>query len=334
MTNQNQQLGKYQLHCLLKKTPLTELWLANEIKHNRERVVRLIPSLPGVANQKFARYFLGEAKVISGLAHPAILPILDYGSNNDYFYIVMPYSPKGTLRTYLNRNKPSQSWKFHLFQRGLEALSFAHCQGIIHRQLSPDNFLINTKEELVIADFGLSSILDQLKLFKPVPIDKTGYGSEFLAPEQFSGFATYHSDLYSMGLILFWLLTNKKFNTYKQPYNIYTNQPSESFSDPLQFFSSQEIPAELASFLVKALENKPKNRFASAEKMLVEFREITAAIPVASSGRDFDSSLEPGGVAQINTSELKAETVNSEDTSNLTNIEEFEEDFYEVPEEV
>lgn len=336
MANEKQKLGNYKLRFLLNKTSLTELWLVEDLKHNRERKLRLIPHLTGVADKEFSMRFLDQSRMLSGLVHPAILPIIDYGSIDSYYYLVMPYHSEETLRIYLAGKKVSLNRKFKIFQRGLEALSFAHSQGIIHQHLSPDSFLINNEQELVITDFGLLRIESELKRFKPLSLDQTDLEGGFLAPEQFNGFATYHSDLYSMGLILYWLITNKTLPLVNQTNNLHTALSYREFPSGLGGLSSPLLAAELGQFLVKALENKPKNRFSSAEQMLAEFRRITATIRETSVNGELDLTLEPSGSAPIEMpvieNEYEVDMVGEDIITNSTPKEEISEEFFEVPE--
>ena len=261
MKLENMQFGTYKLISLVGRGGMAQVWLANQLTLNREVAVKVIPENSdmndeGHLTERFAR----EARSVARLDHPNILPVIDYGSAEGYLYLVMPYVRGGSLQERLKKEPMVRAQAFEIFEQILNGLAFAHHQGILHRDLKPANILLHLDGRAVIADFGVAKALND-----DMGLTQTGLtvGSpEYMAPEQFMGRSEFRSDLYSMGVILYRLLTGRSLYTGTTTWEI----GMRHMNDPLPLPSPQ-VPPGMEAFLAKALHKRPEERYASAEEM-------------------------------------------------------------------
>ncbi|HEX2913270.1 MAG TPA: protein kinase [Chloroflexia bacterium] len=276
MDLENKQLGAYRLISLIGKGGMAEVWLATQLTLNREVAVKVISEAMSNLDQgNFVARFAREAHAVAHLDHPSILPVIDYGSDSGFIYLVMPYVRGGSLQEQLKRELLTRAQAFDVFERILSGLSYAHRMGIIHRDLKPANILLYGDGRAVIADFGVAKTLND----NNVGLTQTGsaVGSpEYMAPEQFMGVTNYRSDLYAMGVILYRLLTGRALYSGTSSWEIgmrHLNDPLP-LPDPL-------VPPPLENFLNKALNKRPEDRFATADEMAAAFRQVTATLSPA-----------------------------------------------------
>jgi serine/threonine-protein kinase PpkA len=272
MELKNKQLGTYKLISLIGKGGMAEVWLANQLTLNREVAIKVIAENSG-ANEalRLTERFEREAHAVAQLDHPSILPVIDYGNTDGYLYLAMPFVRGGSLQERIKREPLSRAEAFAIFERILNGLSFAHHKGIIHRDLKPGNILLYEDGRAVIADFGVAKTLNE-----DVALTQTGaaVGSpEYMAPEQFMGFTDYRSDLYSMGVILYQLLTGHTLYSGTTSWEI----AMRHINDPLPL-PHPLIPKVVEKFLVKTLQKRPENRFASTEEMEAAFHQIIGSL--------------------------------------------------------
>jgi serine/threonine protein kinase len=261
MKLQNMQLGAYKLISLIGRGGMAQVWLANQLTLNREVAIKIISEQSDTGDEsRPVERFAREAQSVARLDHPNILPVIDYGSAEGYLYLVMPYVRGGSLQERIKREPLVRAQAFEIFEQVLNGLAFAHRQGIIHRDLKPANILLYPDGRTVIADFGVAKALND-----DVGLTQTGLtvGSpEYMAPEQFMGRSEYRSDLYSMGVILYRLLTGRTLYIGTNTWEIGMRHLNDPLPLPNPF-----VPPPLEAFLTKALHKRPEERFANAEEM-------------------------------------------------------------------
>ncbi|NWJ47595.1 MAG: protein kinase [Chloroflexi bacterium] len=275
MPLENTQLGAYRLLSPVGRGGMAEVWLANQLNLNREVAIKIIPNRNDTNDElNITARFEREARAIARLDHPAILPVIDFGNTDEYLYLVMPYLRGGSLQERIKRETLTRVQAFEIFGQVLSGLTYAHSRGIIHRDLKPANILLYDERRAVIADFGVAKTLGE-----NVNLTQTGsaVGSPlYMAPEQFMGQADYRSDLYSMGVILFQLLTGRVVYSGTTSWEIATKH----FSDALPL-PDQMVPLPLEQFLTRALHKRPEGRFASAQEMETAFHEAARRVTSA-----------------------------------------------------
>lgn len=219
--------------------------------------------------------FEAEAKRVARLSHPNIIPILDYGQYDDAPYLVMKFIPGGTLKERLGSPMP---WReaARLLSPVARALSYAHRQGLIHRDVKPANILLNETGEPMLSDFGLSKILfaDETRT------DLTGTSvvlgtPEYMAPEQALGKPLDHRvDIYALGLVFFEMVTGRKPFSADTPIAFAMKHITEPIPEPRLLVPG--LPDAVDQALKKALAKDPSDRFADASAFAAVLEQIAS----------------------------------------------------------
>ena len=286
---ENAQFGGYKLKSMIGKGGVAEVWLADQLALDREVAVKVISSeLVSGDDSDFIDRFKREAHSVARLDHPGILPVFDYGEADGYLYLVMPNASGGNLRTRVRRSMPNKEEIAAIFENITGGIGHAHNHGLIYRDLKPANILLNEEGRAFIGDFGIAKTMDNNTNMTQAGII---LGSPaYMAPEQFLGQADRRSDIYSMGLILFFLLTGRKLYNGRLPFEIGKRHLEEPIPLP-----DPQVPAEYESFLFKALAKNPDDRFQTAAEMLKAFKQIPRqrSAPVTYNSGGISSSLGP-----------------------------------------
>jgi serine/threonine protein kinase len=215
-------LGHYRISKELGYGGTATVFLAEDIHLQREVALKVFQPESGKA-EEFLLRFEREARVLAQLDHPNILPVYDYGEQQDIAYLVMPCMAGGTLKDRLRKQRivtPTETVR--LISQVLDALQYAHDRGLIHRDIKPGNMLFkasggsNRQEQLLLSDFGLVKVLSTAQN-TPLAADLTHQSPptingtpDYMAPEQILGKATQASDIYSMGVVLYEMLTGTR----------------------------------------------------------------------------------------------------------------------------
>jgi serine/threonine protein kinase len=200
--------------------------------------------------------FLQEAEMASKLDHPNIVKIFDFGDEDGLLYLVMQFIDGDTLERILrHRGKISLREAINITLQVLSALQYAHEKGLVHRDIKPGNVMINKEGRAYLLDFGIA-VLGGMG-----GEEKTAAGTpEYMAPEQFRGRADRRSDLYSVGVMLYEMLTGK--TPFQDAKDIYELQ-HRILRDPIP---PTGIDPEIDAILEKALSKLPSQRFQSAKE--------------------------------------------------------------------
>ena len=223
--------------------------------------------------ERVLKRFEREAKALAKLSHPNIVHVHDYGEYESAPYLVMEYLPGGTLKQ--NLGKPMH-WKeaVKLLLPISEALDYAHSQNIIHRDIKPSNILLTQRGQPMLSDFGIAKILESEET---ATLTGTGVGvgtPEYMAPEQWIGQAGTQADLYSLGVVLYELVTGRKPYTADTPAAILLKQANDPLPRPRQF--APALPETVEKVLFKALAKKPDERYAGMAGMTAALDALLA----------------------------------------------------------
>lgn len=221
------------------------------------RIERLAPEILQRSLKRFER----EAKALARLTHPNIVKVTDYGEHEGKPYLVMPFLPGGTLKDRLKQGPLTWQECVRLLLPIAEALDFAHSQNMIHRDVKPSNILLTQRGQPMLTDFGIAKILD---LEETADLTGTGMGigtPEYMAPEQWTGKMSSLSDQYSLGVVLYEMLTGRKLYTADTPAAILLKQATEPLPRPSTF--SRDLPENVEKLLIKALAKNPNDRYLS-----------------------------------------------------------------------
>ena len=287
-----QTLGTCAIQRLIGRGGMGAVYLAQQARPRREVAVKVfMPALLLETQQRseFLARFRREADAIAALDHINIVPLYEYGEQNELAYLVMPYVTGGTLRDLLEkRGVLPLTDVAPIIEQAAAALDYAHEQGIIHRDLKPGNILFHADGRVLLADFGLAKILKEAtgstaEATQEIPSGITGIGTiigtpEYFSPEQSTGkFVDRRTDIYSLGIVLYQMLSGHVPFTGATPIAIAVKHTTEAPPSLLQYNSV--IPNNVEAVIMKAIAKKPDQRFNSAGELA---RALRAALSDAS----------------------------------------------------
>jgi serine/threonine protein kinase len=267
-------LGRYQLLKRIGHGSTGEIWQGVDPSLRRQVAIKTLP--PSTQNDRdYITRFQREVQVIAALRHPHILPIHDGGvqllPNGQLFtYIVMPYIDEGSLSDLLKQRTTTQqkitpSEALTFLAQAADALDYAHAQGILHRNIKPANMLLRSEHELLLTDFGIVGDKQSSTMTNIVGT------TEYLAPEQIQGNAIPASDIYSLAVIAYQLLTNQ-FTFPAEANTIPTiQQSSRSYVFP------PDLPPACKEVLLRGMAKEPGARYPSASAFVEALQNIFSA---------------------------------------------------------
>ena len=229
-------------------------------------------------SEEFTRRFRREATLVAQLQHPHILPVFDYGEAEGYPYIVMPFVVGGTLADILRKQRVTLPEARRIISQIGDALSYAHARGMIHRDIKPSNILIDERGNCLLTDFGLARMAQAgEKLTTSGQIMGT---PAYMSPEQGTGSSTDHrSDLYSLGIILYEMLTGRVPYTAETPIAVVFKHVQDPLPSARKFNPSVSEALELV--LLKSLAKNPDDRYQSAEAFVQAVQGAISENPAA-----------------------------------------------------
>ncbi|HEY7350107.1 MAG TPA: serine/threonine-protein kinase [Ktedonobacterales bacterium] len=266
-------LGDYELVEQIGSGGMAEVYRARQLTaFSREVAVKVIR--PGFSEkEEFRARFLREAQSISRLSHPNILPLIEFGEEDQALYLVMPLVREGTLRDLIRqRNRPLPLEEARpLFTQLCGAVHYAHSQGIIHRDIKPQNVLLQQHTHVLLADFGIARDRSE----KTITATGAGVGSaEYMAPEQAMGQADTRSDIYSLGIVLYQMLTGSVPYSGSTPLQVLMKHTTAPLPDPRTLNPS--LSPRIVEALQTALAKDRDERFQSAQALARAVQEAQA----------------------------------------------------------
>jgi serine/threonine protein kinase len=299
-------IGRYHILEPLGQGGMATVYKAYDTRLEREVALKIIRTemFGSAVLENLLKRFEREAKSLAKLIHPNIVSIIDYGEYEGSPYLVEPYLAGGTLQQRLGQPMPWQEAARQLLPVA-RALQYAHDQGIIHRDVKPSNILITPSGELMLSDFGIAKILD-VEAGQTLTGTGVGIGTpEYMAPEQWVGKVTPQSDIYSLGVVFYEMVTGRKPYTADTPAAVLLKQNKDPLPRPTQFVPG--LPEDVEKFLLKSLAKRPEYRyrdmafFAQTLEGLLSGRSIPAAKPTATKSlRTLEPQEEPTKQATIN----------------------------------
>jgi hypothetical protein len=222
---------------------------------------------------EFVARFNREAKLLAQLQHPHILPVFDYGETEGYTYIVMPFVESGTLGDAMRKQRFSLLEVRDIMVQLGRALGYAHAHGMIHRDIKPSNVLIDETRNCLLTDFGLARMTEAAS-------ELTASGAimgtpAYMSPEQGAGEnLDARSDIYSLGIIMYELLTGRVPFSAETPIAIIYKHLQDPL--PLPRSLNPDIPEEAERVLLKALAKNREDRYQTADDFV---RAVQKALP-------------------------------------------------------
>jgi eukaryotic-like serine/threonine-protein kinase len=276
-----QTIGRYRILEKLGEGGMALVYKAHDTRLERQVAIKIIRRevFSPLVLERVLKRFEREAKALARLSHPNIVHVHDYGKYRGAPYLVMEYLPGGVLKT-LSGASDRLSWQeaARLLLPIAEALDYAHSQNVIHRDVKPSNILLTGRGQPMLSDFGIARILEDEQT-QGLTASGTGVGTpEYMAPEQWTGKACPQSDLYSLGVVFYELVTGRKPYTADTPAALMLKQINDPLPPPRQF--APDLPEGVEQVILKALAKKPDERYPSMQ----EFASALEAQLSASAG--------------------------------------------------
>jgi serine/threonine protein kinase len=287
-------LGKYRILEPLGRGGMAQVYKAYHPQLDRYVAIKILRS-DLVESNEFLTRFRSEAHAVSGLRHANIVQVFDFDMQDDYYYMVMELLEGDTLRTLLN-NYRTRNQRMPLAQIVrilkdiLGGLAYAHDEGIIHRDIKPANIMLTKKGQAVLSDFGIAQIVGSTQHTVSGALMGT---LNYMAPEQgFEGKCDNRSDVYSLGIVLYEMLTGYTPFDADTPLAILMKHLNDPLPLPTQV--DPALPHSLEMIVLKALAKDPNDRFQSAEEMSKALENVEKDLSI----EERPTVLPPGGFPQ------------------------------------
>lgn len=261
--------GRYLIESLIGVGGMANVYKGRDIRTGNEIAVKVLKE-EFLGNEELVRRFKNESKAISILDHPNIVKVYDVSVTDQLQYIVMEYIDGITLKEYLKQRGGALTWKevVHFATQVLSALEHAHSKGIVHRDVKPQNIMLQADGSIKMMDFGIA----RFSRAQSQTISDKAIGSvHYISPEQAKGDHTdARTDIYSVGVMLYEMLSGKLPFDGTGTVSIAIMQISEK-PKPLAEVAPN-VPEGLRQITEKAMEKDPAARYQSAAEMLAAIK--------------------------------------------------------------
>ncbi len=262
-------LGKYEIVDLLGRGGMATVYKAYQRDVDRYVAVKVLPPHPG-QDADFVERFRLEARTIARLQHPHILPLYDYGNQDDILYLVTPYLEGGSLSDRIQQGPMPLSEVERVLQQIASALDYAHKHGMIHRDIKPDNVLLSAEGNVQLSDFGIVKLVEG-----GAALTASGgvVGTPaYMAPEQAQGLPPSPSlDIYALGVVVYEMITGQRPYTADTPMQVLFKHITEPIPDIDQVIDG--LPPGIPLVMKRALAKDPAARYPTAGAFAAAFAE-------------------------------------------------------------
>ncbi len=295
------QLGRYEIVRVLGSGAMGVVYEAQDNKLHRRVAIKTIIKSAMVDETQAADYserFMREAQSVARLNHPNIVTVYDFGEEGDIAYFVMEFIQGHELKEFLDSGVQFPLEKsLHYMIDLLDALDYAHSQGIVHRDIKPANIMIDGSGRLKLTDFGVVKVLDKQEGTQAgTMVGTPGY----MSPEQILGTSVSpRSDIFAAGVVLYQLLTWQKPFTGEGVFTIQQKIVNEPHALPSTLNAS--LPPELDRIVTKALAKKPEDRYPHARDFAEDLKRFLAgetARAGAGQAEDVEKTIVSGAGAE------------------------------------
>lgn len=255
--------GRYKILKLIGGGGMSNVYLAHDIILSRDVAIKILRY--DLSNEEeLHRRFQREALSATSLTNPNIVSIYDVGEDGDMHYIVMEYIKGKTLKQYIQEFSPlSAARSVHIMKQLTSAISHAHENGIIHRDIKPQNILMDEEGNVKITDFGIATSLGATSFTQTNSVIGTVH---YLSPEQArGGVATMKSDIYALGIVFYELLTGELPFSGESAVSIALKHLQAETPSVREFDAS--IPQSVENIVLKATAKDQNHRYSNAEEM-------------------------------------------------------------------
>ncbi len=288
--------GRYRITRKLGAGGMANVYLAEDQELGRRVAIKILNDRHA-GDDQFIERFRREAKNAAGLSHPNIVSIYDRGEAEGTYYIAMEYLDGRTLKELIVGRGPAPiKTTIEYARQVLAAIGHAHRNGIVHRDIKPHNVVVDSDGRLKVTDFGIA---------RSGASQMTEVGSiigtaQYLSPEQAKGAPVdQRSDLYSVGVVLYEMLTGKVPFSGDTPLEIAMKHLSAIPEPPSKL--RPEIPEDLDMIVLRALAKDPEERYQSAEEMAADLSRVARGLGVSDETAEAATAVLSGSGATAET---------------------------------
>lgn len=267
---------RYEILSLIGGGGMSHVYLAHDMILSRDVAMKIL-RYDFSNEEELHRRFQREALSATSLTHPNIVSVYDVGEDGDMHYIVMEYVKGKTLKQYIQEFSPlSPAKSVQIMKQLTSAISHAHENGIIHRDIKPQNILMDAEGNVKITDFGIATTLNATSYTQTNSVMGTVH---YLSPEQArGGAATEKSDIYSLGIVLYELLTGELPFSGESAVSIALKHLQSETPSVRAFDAS--IPQALENVVLKATAKDANHRYASMTEMEEDLQTCLSSVRV------------------------------------------------------
>lgn len=280
-------IGKYQIEAYIGGGGMADVYRA--LNPSTGNLIALKVMKPEMCSAEgYAERFEREAHIATSLSHPYILNVFDYDVDKDRAYLTMDYVPTGSLKDLMQADPLPLTRLAVLLEQVASALDYAHRKGVLHRDIKPDNVLIDESGNPLLSDFGLARLATQQS-----ELSASGqvYGTpRYMAPEQILGDEVDHRcDVYALGVILFELLTG--VHPFEDPSSVqimfqHAHKPVPSLQE-----KRPDLPESLQIIVERAMAKKPEDRYNTAGELAAAFAQVVRGERTTPGARQLQSAV-------------------------------------------
>ncbi|AJD90952.1 non-spific serine/threonine protein kinase [Jeotgalibacillus malaysiensis] len=262
--------GRYKVLRSIGSGGMANVYLARDMILDRDVAVKVL-RVDYVSEANMLKRFQREAQSATSLTHPNIVSMYDVGDEGDYYFLVMEYVEGMTLKQYIQEHSPLDlDDAINIMLQLTSAIAHAHHNGIIHRDIKPQNILIDQEGNIKITDFGIAMALSATAITQTNSVMGTVH---YLSPEQArGGTASKKSDIYSLGIVMYELITGTLPYEGESPISIALKHLQSDLPRPSEVV--EDLPQSLENVILKAAAKDPHYRYASADEMTEDLKTV------------------------------------------------------------
>ena len=278
------ELGSYRIDSLLGRGGMGAVYLASRTGGGISQQVAVKVVGSRLVSGMMSEHFKNERQILASLNHPNIARLLDGGiGERGELYLVMEFVDGPRLDSYVERHKPELRALLTLFLQVCDAVEYAHRNLVVHRDLKPGNILVTGEGQVKLLDFGTAKLVDPRSPEERSRFTQMGFRActpEYASPEQLAGgVASASSDVYSLGVILYLLLTSRL--PYEMPAGGQFSGIMRNRPPPAPSRIRRGVEADLDAVVLKALAIVPEERYPSVASFAADLRNLMEARPVS-----------------------------------------------------